>query len=63
MTTAAAPTIEHATAADDETCGIDLAIRRFLDGENDGHAVLDALFGDTLDEPVPERLIAAAREG
>ena len=63
MSTAAVPTIEHTDAAgDDENFVIDLAIRRFLAGENNGHALLDALYGDALDEPVPARLSALVRE-
>jgi hypothetical protein len=62
MTTAAVPTIAHPIEADDFASRIDSAIRRFLDGENDGHAVLDALFGDPLDESVPARLSALVRE-
>jgi hypothetical protein len=38
------------------------AIERFLDGETDGNVVLNALYGDALDEPVPERLLAILRE-
>ena len=37
-------------------------IERFLDGRSDGHLLLNALYGDVLDEPVPERLLATLRE-
>jgi len=37
-------------------------IERFLDGESDGHVLLNALYGDVLDEPIPERLLATLRE-
>ena len=33
-------------------------IERFLTGESDGHTVLNALYGEVLNEPVPERLLA-----
>lgn len=33
-------------------------IRRFLDGESGGHAVLSLLYGAVADEPVPEHLRA-----
>ena len=35
---------------------IDLQIRRFLDGDTHGRALLQALYGAALDEPVPEAL-------
>ena len=31
-------------------------IRAFLSGESDGHDVLNALYGDVLEEPVPQRM-------
>jgi hypothetical protein len=34
----------------------DSLIRAFLTGESDGHDVLNALYGDVLDEPIPQRL-------
>lgn len=35
---------------------VEQQILDFLDGRNDGTAVLDALYGDTLDELLPPRL-------
>ena len=37
---------------------VDSQIRSFLNGENDGEAVLHAIYDHVLDEPVPERLKA-----
>lgn len=37
-------------------------IERFLDGRSDGQVLFNALYGDVLDEPVPERLLATLRE-
>lgn len=37
---------------------VDNQIRSFLNGENDGEAVLRAIYDHVLDEPVPERLKA-----
>jgi hypothetical protein len=49
---------------------IDRKIRNFLAGNSDGGEVLETLYGDTIYEPVPARLIAilgschdAANEG
>ncbi len=36
-------------------------IARFLSGETDGAAVLEALYGAAIDEPIPARLLAALR--
>ena len=41
---------------------IAMQIRRFLDGESDGHALFEMLYGDITDEPVPEHLLALVRE-
>jgi hypothetical protein len=62
MRVATAPALDAAAAADgidDDAVGP--AIRRLLDGDNDGYAVFDALYGATLDEPLPARLIALVR--
>jgi hypothetical protein len=37
-------------------------IERFLDGKSDGHLLFNALYGEALDEPIPERLLATLRE-
>jgi hypothetical protein len=37
-------------------------IDRFLSGESDGGPLFHALYGDVVDEPIPERLIAVVRE-
>jgi hypothetical protein len=36
-------------------------IRDFLDGETHGEGLLEMLYGDVADEPVPERLLAVLR--
>lgn len=38
-------------------------IERFLKGETDGELVLHALYGDTANEPIPDRLLAVLRNG
>lgn len=38
-------------------------IDRFLSGESDGSLLLNALYGDAFDEPIPDRLLAVLREG
>ena len=40
---------------------IDRKIRSFLAGDTDGTLMLGALYGDTIDEPVPARLTALMR--
>ena len=42
-------------------CSVDRRIRAFLSGRTDGQDVLHALYDHVLDEPVPERLLAALR--
>jgi hypothetical protein len=37
-------------------------IQRFLDGESDGRALFEMLYGEIGDEPVPEHLLALVRE-
>jgi hypothetical protein len=41
---------------------VEREIERFLDGRSDGQVLLNALYGEVLDEPVPERLLATLRE-
>jgi hypothetical protein len=36
-------------------------IRRFLDGESDGGALFEALYGSIAEEPVPQRLLDVLR--
>ena len=61
MNFAAAPKIEVPPEVDDVDSVVDSAIRRFLDGTSDGHALFEALYGAALDEPVPEHLLAIVR--
>jgi hypothetical protein len=42
---------------------VETQIARFLTGETDGHDVLQLLYGDVADEPVPERFRALVRNG
>ena len=49
-----------AVLSDLETA-IDRQIRSFLNGDNDGHELLQGLYGDVIDEPVPARLTALLR--
>lgn len=44
-----------------EQPSIDRQIRDFLDGETAGETLLEMLYGDVADEPVPERLLAIVR--
>jgi hypothetical protein len=37
-------------------------LERFLNGESDGGPLFNALYGEILDEPIPERLLAIVRE-
>lgn len=52
-------------AAQSETAApelpVDLEIRRFLNGESDGGPLFQALYGDLLDEPIPDHLLAIVR--
>lgn len=41
---------------------VEIQIQRFLDGESDGRALFDVLYGDVADEPVPEHLLAIVRD-
>jgi hypothetical protein len=61
MNLATAPKIEETQDVDDMDTVVDTAIRRFLDGTSDGHALFEALYGATLDEPIPEHLLALVR--
>ncbi|HEV2546818.1 MAG TPA: hypothetical protein VGU20_05745 [Stellaceae bacterium] len=37
-------------------------LERFLSGESDGGPLFHALYGEIVDEPIPERLLAVVRE-
>ena len=37
-------------------------LERFLNGESDGGPLFHALYGEIVDEPIPERLLAIVRE-
>jgi hypothetical protein len=46
----------------DEIDGVvEQAILRFLNGETQGQDLFQALYGDALDEPIPERMLALVR--
>jgi len=53
--------LEDALELDDTDTVVDFAIRRFLDGKDDGHALFEALYGAALDEPIPEHLLSLVR--
>jgi hypothetical protein len=53
--------VELPAAFTDLDASIDLQIRSFLDGDSDGHELLQGLYGDAVDEPVPARLTALLR--
>ena len=61
MNLATAPKIEETHDVDDIDMVVDSAIRCFLDGKSDGHALFEALYGGVLDEPIPEHLLALVR--
>lgn len=46
-----------ATLSDLDTM-IDRQIRSFLEGHSDGSELLQGLYGDVIDEPIPSRLTA-----
>lgn len=39
------------------------SILRFLNGETDGEDLLNALYGDVLDEPIPTEMLELVRAG
>ncbi|MGH6737674.1 MAG: hypothetical protein ACREDY_01330 [Bradyrhizobium sp.] len=61
MNVATAAALEDLTEVDDMDAVVDLAIRRFLVGGSDGHALFEALYGDVLEEPIPESMLALIR--
>jgi hypothetical protein len=44
-----------------DAASVDLEIRRFVTGQTSGGSVLEALYGDLVDEPVPESLLKIVR--
>jgi hypothetical protein len=44
-----------------DAASVDLEIRRFVTGQTSGGALLEALYGDLIDEPVPESLLQIVR--
>ncbi|HWD57735.1 MAG TPA: hypothetical protein VG308_05615 [Stellaceae bacterium] len=50
--------VELPAALSDLDAVIDGQIRSFLGGDNDGHELLQGLYGDVADEPIPARLTA-----
>lgn len=53
--------IELPAALSDLDAAIDCQIRSFLNGDSDGHELLQGLYNDPIDEPVPARLTALLR--
>lgn len=47
--------------ADEIDTVIEHAILRFLNGETEGQELFEALYGEPLDEPIPERMLALVR--
>lgn len=47
--------------ADEIDTVIERAILRFLNGETEGQELFEALYGEPLDEPIPERMLALVR--
>ena len=50
--------VELPAALSDLDAVIDRQIRSFLNGENEGYELLQGLYSDAIDEPVPARLTA-----
>ena len=59
---AAGTTLAALVAEVEAELSVGKEIERFLDGRSDGQILLNALYGDVLDEPIPERLLATLRE-
>jgi hypothetical protein len=53
--------IELPTVLSDLDKMVDRQIRAFLDEDNDGRELLQGLYGDVIDQPVPARLTALLR--
>ena len=61
MTEIMLKTAKLPAALSDLDVAIDQQIRAFLDGDSDGRELLQGLYGDAIDEPVPARLTALLR--
>jgi hypothetical protein len=61
LNTSVAEEIELPAVLSDLDAAIDRQIRSFLNGESDGSELLQGLYGDADDEPVPARLTALLR--
>ncbi len=44
-----------------EALTLAVELERFLNGESDGGPLFQALYGEIVDEPIPERLLAVIR--
>jgi hypothetical protein len=44
-----------------DAASVDLEIRRFVTGQTSGSSVLEALYGDVVDEPIPPSLLKIVR--
>jgi hypothetical protein len=51
-------TSELPASLNDLGLAIDSRIRAFLNGDDDGAELLNGLYGDVVDEPIPARLTA-----
>jgi hypothetical protein len=61
MTTNAAAALAAELIESEAELSIAAQIEQFLNGENDGGALFETLYGRAEDEPVPERLLAIVR--
>jgi hypothetical protein len=59
---AASATLDALVAEVEAELSVHSEIERFVAGNSDGQILLNALYGDVLDEPIPERLLATLRE-
>jgi hypothetical protein len=44
-----------------DAASVDLEIRRFVTGQTSGGTVLEALYGDVAEEPIPESFLKILR--
>ena len=61
MTYASALAISAADPADELDALVEVAIVRFVNGETDGRELFHALYGEPLDEPIPQNMLALVR--
>jgi hypothetical protein len=61
MSTSVAETVAAHELDLADAASVDLEIRRFVSGQTSGHSVLEALYGDVADEPVPASLLQIVR--